>query len=380
MLEALIKCGCFDAVHGRDARCAMIATIEQALSAGQKLASDKAAGQGALFGGAPAAGGAKAPPAAATLARAEKWTEGDTLKFEKEALGFFVSSHPLDQWKYWSQLFTTSDVASVKQSPQDARVIIAGIVQNVRALTVKQGRSAGQKMGVVTIEDATGSVECVMFADAFAKTGHLAETDRVVFLLGRADLSRGEPQILADKLVPIEGLPLLPGRLQFAVDELRLNGGSETALRKLRDLLLYHVMPHQVPVEGTISEGRVTLVKSAGTNGIHHAAGKGAANGTVGTAAPAVAVAKPVESRAGLHGMGVKSAEVLFPVELAIGTASAAAILTVPGMKVALAPELVKAAEGLLGPRMVRVVGGVAVELNERKVWEKKNFRSDRED
>jgi DNA polymerase-3 subunit alpha len=358
-LENLIKCGCFDSVHGRDNRAAMAATIEQAISAGQKLAADKAAGQGALFGF-----GGSEPPASAgagaiatktiTLNKADKWTEGETLKFEKEILGFFVSSHPMDQWKRWSTVFTTSTVAGVKASQQDARVIIAGIVQGVRTLIVKNGRSAGQKMAVVTIEDPTGSIECVVFADAYARFSHLVETDKIIFVLGRADLSRGEPQLVTDRLVPIEGSPLSPGRLQVLIDERKLNGTSIPAVEKLAALL-------------RSSSPDAARLAANGTNGASNGHANGTANGN-GTAA----AAKPDSE---LEALLAKHSLTPFPVELAIGTMHHTAILAA-GLRVSLTPKLVDQIESCLGPSTCRIVGGVSVDLTEKKPWEKKFAKS----
>jgi DNA polymerase-3 subunit alpha len=362
-LENLIKCGCFDSVHGRDNRAAMAATIEQAISAGQKLAADKAAGQGALFGfggseppaSAGAAGGAGSAKAI-TLNKADKWTEGETLKFEKEILGFFVSSHPMDQWKRWSTVFTTSTVAGVKASQQDARVIIAGIVQGVRTLIVKNGRSAGQKMAVVTIEDPTGSIECVVFADAYARFSHLVETDKIIFVLGRADLARGEPQLVTDRLVPIEGSPLSPGRLQVLIDERKLNGTSIPAVEKLAALL-------------RSSSPDAARLAANGTNGASNGHANGTAHGN-GTAA-----ATPAKPDSELEALLAKHSLTPFPVELAIGTMHHTAILAA-GLRVSLTPKLVDQIESCLGPSTCRIVGGVSVDLTEKKPWEKKFAKS----
>ncbi len=356
-LENLIKCGCFDSVHGRDNRAAMAATIEQAISAGQKLAADKAAGQGALFGfgGSEAAASATAPKPI-TLSKADKWTEGETLKFEKEILGFFVSSHPMDQWKRWSTVFTTSTVAGVKASQQDARVIIAGIVQGVRTLIVKNGRSAGQKMAVVTIEDPTGSIECVVFADAYARFSHLVETDKIIFVLGRADLSRGEPQLVTDRLVPIEGSPLSPGRLQVLIDERKLNGTSIPAVEKLAAML-----------RGS-SPDAARLAGNGAANGATNGAANGSGNGSP-TAGP---TAKPDSE---LEALLAKHSLTPFPVELAIGTMHHTAILAA-GLRVSLTPKLVDQIEACLGPATCRIVGGVSVDLTEKKPWEKKFAKS----
>src|SRR5690606_38993672 len=107
-IESLIKCGAFDSVHGRAARASMCATVESALSAGATLARDKAAGQTSLFG----FGGAEEPAAqpaakaaAPPLVRVCEWDEAQTLAAEKEALGFYVSSHPLDRWRARIEMF-----------------------------------------------------------------------------------------------------------------------------------------------------------------------------------------------------------------------------------------------------------------------------------
>jgi DNA polymerase-3 subunit alpha len=338
-IDALIKCGAFDSVHGRDNRAAMVATIEQAINAGQKIAADRAAGQGALFGfgGAPEP---DQPSSAVTLARADKWIESETLRLEKEILGFFVSSHPMDAWKRWSSVFTTHPIAGVKTVAQDARVILAGIVQGIRTLIVKSGRSAGQKMAVITIEDQSGTLDCVAFSDCFQRFSHLIEADKIIFVLGRADLSRGEPQLIVDRLVPIEGVPLSPGRLQVLIDERKLNGTSIGAVESL-----------------------ATVLKS-------HATGP-AANGSSSTRGA---------SDGELEAVLARHALTPFPVELAIGTMTHTAILTTPGLRVGLKPQLLADLETALGPSCARIVGGVSVELNEKKPWEKKFAKNNSDD
>ncbi|MEM9166882.1 MAG: DNA polymerase III subunit alpha [Planctomycetota bacterium] len=235
-IESLIKSGAFDDVHGRDDRASMVATIEPAVSAGQKLAADRAAGQGALFG-APEADEQAPDTAVAPLVRVEPWSESETLKQEKETLGFYVSSHPLEQWKDWCGVFARVRVGDLADEPQDRRVVVAALVQSVRPIVVRNGRSAGQKMGIVTIEDLTGTADAVMFADCYAKFQHLFEDDGPKFVLGRMDHSRGGPQIIVDRMVPIDGVPLEKGRLHVRVDAERLNGTSASALGALKSVL-----------------------------------------------------------------------------------------------------------------------------------------------
>ena len=348
-IEALIKCGAMDSLHGKTNRAAMIASIDQAVSAGQKAAADKASGQGALFGGAvveikPAAG------AAGGLAKTIPWPEGEALKFEKDVLGFYVSSHPLDQWKRWVQVFATGSTASVKAAAQDQRIVLAGAINAVRVLVAKSGRSAGQKMAAVTIEDASGIAEGFMFTDQFAKYGHLCEIDRAVFVLGRVDHKRGEPQILIEKITPVDSVPLLPGRLQVIVDETKLNGSSEAAIGRLGELLASRLQPQTAP--STVRNPAAIAAALSESSRPH-------TNG-VKTGAAASTLEAPERA----------DPATWFPIELAIATAQHVALLALPpALRQPLDIPLIDRLTELVGPGMVRVVGGVAVEKTAENRW-----------
>ncbi|HYF14180.1 MAG TPA: DNA polymerase III subunit alpha [Phycisphaerales bacterium] len=323
-LESLVKCGAFDGLHGRNNRAAMIASIEGALAAGQRLAADKAAGQTALFGGEPAAGGAspQGPRTETPLARAEPWGEKETLAFEKETLGFYVSSHPLDRWKYWSAAFATCSIADIKGKEQDARVVLPAMIQSVRTIVTRNGKAAGQRMAILTVEDATGACDCVLFTDNFAKYGHLATAEAVVFVLGRIDLKRGDPQVIVDRLVPIDGLPLDSGKVRLFVDEVRLNGSAGEALSRLRGMLTAEAPPEPKPA-------------------------------------------------AALADVALR-----FPLEVVIGTQTGVYFLACdPKLRVSLSPPLVQSILGELGDGMVKVVGGFTLDKDKPRPWEKKPAR-----
>ncbi|GMV25325.1 MAG: hypothetical protein AMXMBFR58_13560 [Phycisphaerae bacterium] len=306
-IEALVKCGAFDGVHGQQARAAMVASIEQALSAGQKAAADRATGQGALFGGGPAAPAGSSTPV--NLAKATPWPASEALALEKEVLGFYVSSHPLDAWRKWADAFTNFTTSAAKSLQKDTRVVLAGLVAGVRTLIVKNGRSAGQKMAALTLEDQTGTIPCVMFSDAYAKFGHLAEPDRIVFVLGRVDTSRGDVQILVERVVPIDGVPLQPGRLQVTIDEVKLNGGAQAVLQR---------------VAGMIKDVCATPAPKASST---------------------------------------DEAPTLFPVELAIATADKTAYLALPSSaRIRIDSSVLSEFDHWLGPGCVKLVGGVWAE------------------
>lgn len=315
VIESLIFSGTFDSVHGRANRAAMIATVEQAMSAGQKAAADKASGQGGLFG----FGGASAAPVAAEppLAKVPAWNETETLAKEKAILGFYTSSHPLDSWKDWGAMFATATTSSARQIAQDGRVVVPALIQAVRTVVAKNGRSAGQKMAAVTIEDMTGAIECFCFADAYAQFSHLIHTDAIVFVLGRLDHKRGEPQIIIDRIIPIDGTPLQGGKLRVTLPARRLNGTFDAATEAAAKVL-----------------AECSMKGPTGQNG--HAA----------VAAESV------------------------PLEVVVETEEGWAVLQ-PEMKTRISPNPQMAAElcKVLGADSVRIVGGVTVEPEKRKQW-----------
>ncbi len=306
-IEALIKSSAFDNVHTRDERAAMIASIDQAVSAGQKMAKDRAAGQSQLFGAGDDSAAVSTEPAETPLAKADAWTESELLAFEKDVLGFYVSSHPIDRWRNWASVFITARSDVMRDLKQDSRVVLAGLVQSARHIVVRSGRSAGQKMAILTFEDLVGSVEAVLFTDCFLKFSHLVEEDSMVFLLGRIDHSRGDPQVIVERVVPIDGVPLQPGRLCLHVNGRRLNGTGSTALRDIASLL--------TPAEDATSADRT------------------------GT----------------------------FPVDLVVETEQGRAILeTTKRLRVSPTPDLVKSISESLGDSTVRVVKGVWLDGDDR--------------
>ena len=335
-IEALVKAGAFDAVHGRDKRSSMVATIEQAVSAGQRAAQDKAAGQNQLFGMGGGFGEDEAPAEAdaqeTPLASAPAWSESETLRQEKDTLGFYVSSHPLEEWADWTKVFCRLSCATLKQQPQDKRVVLPALVQSVRTIVTKSGRSAGQKMGILLLEDTTGTAEAVMFSNVFGQFAHLVvgdddDGDKPVFVMGRVDHSRGDPQIIVDKLVPIDGQPLEKGRLLIALRGPRLNGSAEPAINRVRELLTEH----------------------------DPAAPNGKPNGE-----PAGEDATQTTDRFADASVG----EAVF-YDLVVETESAFVTLSPESKpRVRLVPQLVKDLCSVLGPGSVHLQGGVSVEVN----------------
>ncbi|MBI1337694.1 MAG: DNA polymerase III subunit alpha [Phycisphaera sp.] len=258
-IEALIKCGAFDSIHGQDKRAALVEVMDDAIQAGQKAAADRDSGQLNFFGapapGSSAAGASKSSePNRVTLPRVEPWSPKVALDFEKSVLGFYVSSHPLDEHRKTLSTFGNATVEEAKSMRADTRVVLGGMLTRVRHTLVKNGKSAGQKMAMITIEDPSGSMDGVVFSDAFAIAAPLLETDRVVFLKGRIDRRREEPNIVVESVIAVERAPA------ELTEEVRIVLHEES-----------HYQPPRQPFNGELRKLQTLLRQRAATNG-HHAA------------------------------------------------------------------------------------------------------------
>ncbi len=217
-LEGLVKAGCFDSLHGTEGRASVVASLESAISAGQSLARDRAGGQENFFGMFEAAAPKQASVAAA-LRKVDPWDRMEALRYEKEALGFHVSGHPLDAWREEIAALCSADVRRAIASAQDAPCVVAGLVARSRVVVTQKGKNPGSKMMVMGLADKHATIDAVLFTDAFAKYGDLVANDRPVVLVGTVDHARGEPNLIVEQVLAIEDAARHLGtRLEVSVE------------------------------------------------------------------------------------------------------------------------------------------------------------------
>ena len=158
VIEALVKAGAFD--FEKRPRRALFESIDRALERGSSSQRDRLVGQTSLFGLLGPSGGDAALPSAISsdVDRGEEWPDKERLAFEKEAIGFYVSGHPLHQYQKELRRYARPS-SSIQSARRDERVTVAGIVSGLRERPTKSGK----RMAWVTLEDLTGSVPVVCF-------------------------------------------------------------------------------------------------------------------------------------------------------------------------------------------------------------------------
>jgi len=240
-IEALIKCGAFDALGA--SRAAMIAALDQAIKLGQSAAADRKNGQLSFFGAESLPGGKIPPP---QFPDVEPWSESQLLAAEKETLGFYVSSHPLvEHGRELTGLSSPKDInlSKIAGCGEGACITIGCMISEVRQTVTKNGRSAGKKMAMLTVEDLTGKCDAVIFSEAYEKFQEQIKPESIIMLRGSVDKRRERPSIIVDEVSPIDrAVEEMTGKLIVRLGGETENGAPEpdNLLTKLQDVLSRH--------------------------------------------------------------------------------------------------------------------------------------------
>ena len=199
VLEALIKAGAFDKLGGNRAQ--MIAGVKNTMKNGSAIAADRQRGQFNLFGQTSNRDYSKDHQYLPDVA---PWSEDQMSAYEKEVLGFYLTSNPLSRCAEIINTYSTHNSSHMEQCGQNQPVVIGGMITSKRFYVITKGANAGKNMAVFMLEDLYGQAEIVLFADVLEKYRHFLIKDKVVFVKGKVDCKREKPNIFADELVALE--------------------------------------------------------------------------------------------------------------------------------------------------------------------------------
>lgn len=198
-LEAMIKAGAFDNLGG--SRAQMMAGLEKATQSGASVQADAQMGQMNFFG---AGGFGEVETAAQSLPDVPAWPEMQMLTYEKEVLGFYVTSNPLSRYAAVIDAYSSLHTNQLSAKHEGREVVLGGMIKKIRNIVTKNGRNAGAKMAVFEMEDLQGKCEVVLFPKTLEQFGHLMEIDKVIFVRGKVDCKRETPNLLCEELYAIE--------------------------------------------------------------------------------------------------------------------------------------------------------------------------------
>lgn len=198
VVEALICGGAFDST--KVLRSVLMQNIEKAMARAQALQRDRASGQMSLLGG--FGGGAARADADEFVCEGEStWSTRDTLLKEREALGFYLSNHPLNRYQNQIQSMGLATLDELLETDRHRQVDVAVITA---AFEEKMTKAKKRKFASLTLEDLTGRMEAVLFPDAFEKFGELAQSPDPLLIKGHLSVDGDDPENLNRKIVVSE--------------------------------------------------------------------------------------------------------------------------------------------------------------------------------
>ena len=198
-IESLIQAGALDDFTKNRAQ--LLESLDDAITYAVRKQEEKNRNQFSLFGDGTVSGGDMAEP---RLRECAAWTNMERLKRERDHIGFFLSSHPLDKFREDIRLFSSHTLhqESLSTCEDKENVKVAGIITSVRTVNDKKGRP----MAFCQMEDENGHVEAIAFSDAFDKYLNLLVPDNIVMVEGNIDLRRGAPQVVIRSVDRIENV------------------------------------------------------------------------------------------------------------------------------------------------------------------------------
>jgi len=237
--EALIASGALDSCGHR---AQLHAGLDAAYGEVMALLHEAELGQGSLFGG----GGLERPvPALPTV---PEWGDRERLTREKEALGFFISGHPLDRYREIAKAF--DEVGAMKDRMGDS-VEMACVVT---AVARQVSRRDGSEWAKITVEGFHGTATVLAFKDVWQSYKGTVETDAVVLLRGKVsdrDRDEGDPPVFLDSAEPL-GQVRGSGRLAVRIDLGGHESLADDTFASARAVADAH--PGAAPVEVVLTE------------------------------------------------------------------------------------------------------------------------------
>ena len=229
VLESLIKSGAMD---GLGRRAQLMAVLDRAIEGAQKTQRDAESGQHGLFG---VFQQEEVSAANTKLPDTPDWDEHTRLANEKEILGFFISGHPLE--KYRDKLddlraLSTEEISALTRSTgKDENITTAGIITNLRVLKSKRGDFYAQG----ALEDMAGSVEMLVFPEAYRKLQEKVKLEVPVLIRGGVRIEEGaNPKLTVNDISPLEDAKVpLPNSLRIRVPLETANESTVDALHML---------------------------------------------------------------------------------------------------------------------------------------------------
>jgi DNA polymerase-3 subunit alpha len=209
VIENFIKAGAMDTLQGSRAQKA--AVIDRAMEAGARASRDRSSGQSGLFADLVA----QHPAAERPLPKVPDWTGPEKLAGEKETIGFYITGHPLDEFREKASELATHFTSSLEGLERNAEVALCGILTGIQRRRNKEGKA----WAAMQIEDREGSVEAMVFSTQYERLQASIVEDKAVLVRGLIlPEESAPPKVSIQEIVPLENARVnLPSLISIRV-------------------------------------------------------------------------------------------------------------------------------------------------------------------
>ena len=122
------------------------------------------------------------------------------LEWEKELLGLYLTDHPLSDYLPYMKGRITHYTGQIMEAEDKSEVIVAGTIAEIRTIITKKG----DEMAFARLEDIQGDIALTLFPRTWKDFGYLLQEEGVLFIKGKLDTRRNEPQVLVDYIEKID--------------------------------------------------------------------------------------------------------------------------------------------------------------------------------
>ena len=193
-LESLVRAGALDSLNSN--RRQVFESIDRLVRLGQAAAQDRESNQTSLFG----EGGEGLPPTEVKRPDVDDWTAMECLDREFDAVGFYLSAHPLDAYERRLRRLGVVPYGEIARGGQAGTCKLAGIV----AARQERTSSKGSRFAYVGVTDSSGSFEVVVFSDLLAQSRELLEVNARVLISAESRADGDGVRLIAQRIEPLD--------------------------------------------------------------------------------------------------------------------------------------------------------------------------------
>ncbi len=267
VIESLIKAGAFDSLG--TTRVKAMELMNSILNGSSRIHTARVFGQQSIFGNI----------AGEAIEDTVEWNEEELLKHEKEALGFYITGHPLIKYSGQLEKIGTKKASELEEIPDGQEIKIGGILRSIKKI---QTRSKAEIMAYCTLEDPEGNIEVIVFPDLYRTSQPLLQKDTLLLVKGTVDKTEKGIKVVSTEISRLDALETKMGhKVEISLRYPLLNGFS---LQRLKSIITsnsngeypLYLRIFQKDTETLIATGIKISPDSEIINRIEEIAGKGA--------------------------------------------------------------------------------------------------------